>query len=339
MRYIRFLKTPRIVAEKGSSKSHVYCLITITSDLGDSFFPHDVELAAELLAPKNNSRGSQESSDEEQEEVLVWRTVKWTAGMRTLGITLPLKKSYASRPLQVRVGLEPQNSYDVFDDLSQPDAHGIVSAWSAPFNIEGRKEAEKLVQRRFKIGRKVLRIWEETGESIDRHLWDAGITFSHHLSSLLSNSPEDPLFAALDTLHQNLKHASPPNIEEHDYDLKELHVMELGTGCGIVGLTLASLVPGCNVHMTDLPSAAEIVAKNEESTRSTWAFNTDASFTELNWDEKLADEFNALEPPLSLVVASDCTYNADSRYSFPTPSTLFLYSVALRHRHTDRTYN
>ena len=321
MRYIRFLKTPRIVTEKVSNKSHVYCLITITSDLGDSFFPHNVELAAELLSLKENPDvGSKDLLDD---EVLVWSTIRWTAGMRTLAVKLPLKKSYASKPFLVRVGLEPQSSFDTFEALSEPGAHGIVSAWSAPFNTSDRKEAEKLVQRRFKIGEKVLKIWEETGESIDRHLWDAGITLSHHLSSLLNNnSPKDPLYSALDTLHQNLKQATVPNlkalVEEEDYDadLEELRIFELGAGCGIVGLTLASLVPGCKVHMTDLPSAQEIVEKNEVATGSTRAFNSRTNFLELDWEEKLPDHAVAPELPVALVVASDCTYNADSRYVF-----------------------
>ncbi|KAJ4312700.1 hypothetical protein N0V94_007301, partial [Neodidymelliopsis sp. IMI 364377] len=162
MRYIRFLKTPRIATDKGSPKSHVYCLVTITSDLGDSFFPYDVELAAELTSPNH---------DLHTDEVWVWRTVKWTAGMRTLAITLPLRKSYASGPLRVRVGVEPQASHDSYPELSQPDSQGIVSAWSAEFNTAtGDKEAVKLVQRRFNIAQKTISVWEETGESIARHL-------------------------------------------------------------------------------------------------------------------------------------------------------------------------
>lgn len=160
MRYIRFLKTPRIVTEKGTTKNQIYCLITITSDLGDSFFPHDAELVAELIDSKND-------------DVLVWRTVAWAAGMRTLAVTLPLKKSYTSSPLRVRISTEPKAQYDTFENLSQSDSQGIVSAWSAAFNSNGAKEAVKLVERRFKVAQRVISVWEETGESIARHLWYA----------------------------------------------------------------------------------------------------------------------------------------------------------------------
>ena len=166
MRYIRFLKTPRIVTEKGTNKSHVYCLITITSDLGDSFFPYHAELVAELTSPRPDSH-------DEDDELCVWRTVKWAAGMRTLALVLPLKKSYASSPLRVRVGVEPRAQYDTLVDLSQPDSQGIVSAWSADFNSNGTKEAAKLVERRFKVAHRRISVWEETGESIARHLWYA----------------------------------------------------------------------------------------------------------------------------------------------------------------------
>lgn len=158
MRYIRFLKTPRIVTDKTTATPHISCLITITSDLGDSFFPHDAELVAELLDCKD-------------ERILVWRTVAWAAGMRTLAVTLPLKKSYASIPLRLRIGTEHNVSFDTFQHFSQTDSQGIVSAWSAEFNAHGVKEAIKLVERRFSIAQSILRIWEETGESIARHLW------------------------------------------------------------------------------------------------------------------------------------------------------------------------
>lgn len=165
MRYIRFLKAPRIITEKGTNKNHVYCLITITSDLGDSFFPYDVELAAELISPERDFQG---------DEVLVWRTIKWEASMRTLAITLPLKKSYVLGPLRVRVGVEPKVHNDTLDGLSQADSQGIVSAWSAEFSgTNGPKEAVKLVERRFEVARKRIGVWEETGESIARHLWYA----------------------------------------------------------------------------------------------------------------------------------------------------------------------
>ncbi|XPS79119.1 hypothetical protein M3J09_011106 [Ascochyta lentis] len=308
MRYLRFLKSPRITTDKGTNRTHVSCLITITSDLGDSFFPYHVELAAELISPAGD-------------EICVWRTVQWTAGMRSLAITLPLKKSYASSPLRVRVGVEPKAQSDDFNELSHADAHGIVSAWSADFNSPANPAGAKLVQRRFKMGEKVISVWEETGESIARHLWDAGITLSHHLSLLLD--PPNSLSTAL------LPHHTGP-----------LTVLELGTGCGIVGLTLASLVPKTAVVLTDLPEAQEIVSTNLSLCASSLAPGSSVTFAELDWDAQLPTWLTQSEKTLDLVVAADCTYNSDSSPSLvrtlralTTTSPDVVVAVAMKMRH------
>jgi hypothetical protein len=171
MRYVRFLKTPRITAEKGTNRSTVSCLITITSDLGDSTLPYDAALVAELISPERDFQG---------DEVLESRGVKWTADMRTLAIALPLKQWHTRGPLRVRVGVAPKATFDTFSSLSSPASSGIVSAWSAEFNAQGgSKEAVKLVERRFRIANRTVNVWEETGESIARHLWYAAARPQH----------------------------------------------------------------------------------------------------------------------------------------------------------------
>jgi hypothetical protein len=53
-----------------------------------------------------------------------------------------------------------------------------VNAWSSEFDPSSRaSEAEKLVERRFDIFKgPVVSIYEETGESIARHLWYVNTT-------------------------------------------------------------------------------------------------------------------------------------------------------------------
>lgn len=161
MRYIRFLKPPRVVVQKGTSaKPHISCLITITSDLGDSFLPYDLELAAELL------------SLQETEEIAVWRTVHWKAGMRSLPITFPLVKSSKAQRFRVRVGGEAKSAYDEYSKLAAEATCGVVSAWSQEFSLSAATPAVKLVDRRFKLSNGyTMSVSEETGESIARHLW------------------------------------------------------------------------------------------------------------------------------------------------------------------------
>jgi hypothetical protein len=157
MRYIRFLKPPRFVSTKDHSKPTLSFLITITSDLGDSFLPCDVGLSAELYSSPS-------------EKPFIVKSVQWTAGMRSLSIMLTLDRSHDYGSVQVRVGVRRNMGADEYKKLSCGGWRGVVSAWSAPFDL-GR-ECVKLVERRFVSSeQRDVRIWEETGESIARHLW------------------------------------------------------------------------------------------------------------------------------------------------------------------------
>lgn len=162
MQYIRFLKTPRFVHTKDRCSGVVSALITIASDLGDSFFFQDVALAVKLLDGKS------------------WTSLPlsvtrytWKAGMRTLKIELDFvikQKEMFHRTAVLSVSSEQTAA----DDLSQSGAAGplILSAYSSPFGLSGGTEAEGYVERRLIIGReKALPVWEETGESIARHIW------------------------------------------------------------------------------------------------------------------------------------------------------------------------
>ena len=185
MRYVRFLKTPRVVQDKNRPSAHVSCLITITSDLGDSFLPYNLSLSAELirhLTPPSISASeddpNREALDSDPEaldlldNVITWKTIQWKAGMRSLPIVIPLSRNYKQNgPLVVRIGTEAKANYDELDKLLQQESRGVVSAWSAPFNLEDESLVSRTVERRFRIGNRTHRILEETGESIARHLW------------------------------------------------------------------------------------------------------------------------------------------------------------------------
>ncbi|KAF2645454.1 hypothetical protein P280DRAFT_417219 [Massarina eburnea CBS 473.64] len=288
MRYIRFLKTPRIVHEKNSPKTHISCLITITSDLGDSFLPQDITLSAELLHVGKHGH---------QEDVVLWKSVTWTSGMRVLPITLPLSKSHNAWPLRVRIGVAPKSEYDNFGELVEERGwRGVVSAWSGLVDVtQGVEVAENFVKRRFDVGVEgALEIFEETGESIARHLWDAGITLACHIKSILS---ENEMFAIKD-------------------GSRSFRVVELGTGCGIVGLTIAKTVPNSKVILTDLAEAREIVERNISLSQSSPRGSVE--FKELDWEKDIPELFSnkstscARCKQVDLVVAADCTYNADS---------------------------
>lgn len=145
---------------------------------------------------------------------------------------------------------------------------------------------------------------------IDR-LRDAGVTLSCHINDLLD-------------VHTSLATALlPPN------RTGALRVLELGTGCGIVGIAIAQVISNSQVLLTDLAEAREIVDRNLRQAKL--AKGSTIAFQELDWVD---DSSASLQSSYDLVLAADCTYNPDSRYvpdSFLRNSTLISNCFTVRH--------
>lgn len=114
-----------------------------------------------------------------------------------------------------------------------------------------------------------------------------------------------------------------------------LQVVELGAGCGIVGIALATMLANCEVLLTDLPEVSEIVTRNinEASPKS----SASIKFQTLDWDDPTP---SLTRGPIDLILVSDCTYNADSLPalvsvldSLVRGSAGALVLVALKRRH------
>lgn len=90
-----------------------------------------------------------------------------------------------------------------------------------------------------------------------------------------------------------------------------LQAVELGSGCGIVGLCLMHLFPHSNIALTDLHEAREILERNISANGKACP---PSSFTyrKLAWgDDPEVVELGDLSH-LHLILASDCTYNPSS---------------------------
>jgi predicted nicotinamide N-methyase len=118
---------------------------------------------------------------------------------------------------------------------------------------------------------------------------------------------------------------------------KRLKVLELGSGCGIVGISLAQAIPDCDVLLTDLPEAREIAERNIASMNP--AMGSKATFLELNWDQPLPQAVQA--KPFDLILVADCTYNPDSAPSLvqtltalveKAPKSVVLLAMKVRHQ-------
>lgn len=164
MHYIRFLKTPVLTYINSEQSTHsVYSLITITSDLGDSFFPEDLNLSAFILYGRH-----------EQEKAIHYQAFQWKARMRSLQLQLHFKPHTPRRLVQLRLMIAAKDTVDTcqgYQRVSLGKLPSIISVWSEAFGFERRplkREIERWLQLPGDID---IVIREETGESIACHIW------------------------------------------------------------------------------------------------------------------------------------------------------------------------
>ncbi|KAL3465541.1 putative methyltransferase-domain-containing protein [Aspergillus heterothallicus] len=309
--YIRFLKTPRLQKQKTGTLA-ASALICITTDLGDAFLAQDEDLVGTLRLASNGKAVCQGQ-------------LQWRGGKRELSVALgPLPASIVRQSMIMEITSRVSQRISSDSLLNQHDIPLVISGWSAPFGGPQSEIADKLVERRLSVNQTVkLSIWEETGNSIARHIWDAAVASVMYLQQLIAEGELSSNTALRSLLRTGRD--SP------------LRVIELGSGCGIVGIALAKLLPKCSVLLTDLPEVEEIVSKNIAAARP--ALSSTLQYRPLEWEEELPDDLFDT-PSIDLVLVSDCTYNADSlpalvsilrRLANMSPHVLIL--VALKRRH------
>ena len=118
-------------------------------------------------------------------------------------------------------------------------------------------------------------------------------------------------------------------------------VLELGAGCGIVGIALAQCFSNCVVQLTDMVESQDLLCKNLD--QATPAPGSSLRCQVLEWNNG-AGAITSLGGEVNLVVVSDCIYNADScpdlvrtlsRISSGSPSVRILVAVKRRHESED----
>lgn len=166
--YIRFLKTPRFQAQKGqkAGSCSVSALVCITTDLGDSFLSDDVHLLVTLAL----------AGTSDVHHVISRKVLVWNAGNRELPISLgPFPSQLARRDVVLGVNAtDPRKPSSVLADhlSSRSGMPLVISGWSAPFGGSQSQTADRLIQRRLDVNGKLeMNFWEETGNSIARHVW------------------------------------------------------------------------------------------------------------------------------------------------------------------------
>ncbi|KFY42102.1 hypothetical protein V494_02594 [Pseudogymnoascus sp. VKM F-4513 (FW-928)] len=289
MHYIRFLKPPQLSQDAKVPDHHIlYAKITVVNDLGESFLWCDIPIEATI----RDSNGVPVAT-----QSLVWKCEKRQLEVKLVMSEKKARKEGYKEPYRLSVwpstgDFTPYNLAEVLSinrrQTNRPADGAVLRGLSAMFRAK-EEPIPPVIYRDFKLDRgATMSIDEDTGESIARHIWDAGVILSAIIDeiSLPSNKPP----AGLRILADLIKHVPSPI------------VLELGTGCGIVGITFALSVPASRVIATDLEEAAEITSDNLEQAAN-------ASYLNLDWSEPLPPR--VASESFDLVLVADCTYNPD----------------------------
>lgn len=237
-------------------------MLTLTNDLGDDYFFGNADLQVAIQS---------HSKDHAKQDIIKQALLKWTPGMRACKCSVKFSTSAKVKSIQVKVDVtKSENHLD-------PDVTSyFVPLFSVAVDLKGSYcTSEKLAIRKMLLSdNSTVEVTEETGESIARHVWDAGLAMTQLLPGDWVPKFETP---------------SPK-------------IIELGSGCGLVGIALARLFPKVSLTLTDLDDATEVCTRNLRLNQV-----PNAKFECLDWDER-----QNLSSDWDLVVATDCTYNTDS---------------------------
>lgn len=152
---------------------------------------------------------------------------------------------------------------------------------------------------------------------------DGGIA----LAACLGSTVLQPLHEKLPESLKPLLHLDQPEV---------LNVIELGSGCGLVGIALASVRPKSRILLTDLPDAMTILDYNVSQSQP--ALESTIEHMVLDWEDKLPT--TVMQERYDLVIVSECTYNENSipalvRTLFAlaarSPSALVVVATKVRH--------
>lgn len=331
MHYIRLMRPPSL-----DKQQILKLVLTITTDLGDSFLCPDQPVPISVYLT-----GSPCAGVEGDEAVFLTprkarkSATYWELGMRVLKLDLPVPdkvlRSIKKTASPTRSGpsiriVASHNLEDAPRAADIPfDSKGRVVALESEFPWPSDKQQTFESLRRFALGEAdVLRVDERIGESIDRHVWDAGVVTMGILLKICQQGASEHMWDRTPLLKELLCSAAPE---------QPVNVIELGCGVGILGVGLAAALhrrlssswdpedpshSPSRILLTDLPDAEEVAARNIADEKvateaGTGEHSVDADFESLDWDEGKTGVFGpkATASSWDLIIISDCTYNVD----------------------------
>ncbi|KAI8633521.1 hypothetical protein F5Y19DRAFT_244678 [Xylariaceae sp. FL1651] len=335
MHYIRLLRPAKLEGSPGRGGLVLSLLFTITTDLGDSFLcpgAGSLELTAAVVDPAATSADLAAVVRRDLQAC----TCRWTAGMRVLEAKIRLLSGLRREDVNCTVSVYPTQQHTQGKSMWLGALHvGDVLPWRVdtdeglkmgvvmPVTVEivngvcAPVSLRTLALGKARCGEDDggdgldLQFKEDIGESIARHIWDAGVITLAYLADACA-SPE------------SIRAVLP-------IERKDINILELGSGVGILGITIASILPEAaaaqgktlstaTVLLTDLEEAEERARSNiaiaEAKISNVYSGDTipTVKYENLNWDEGREGRFGSLAAatPWDLIVLSDCTYNVDS---------------------------
>lgn len=274
---VRFLRPPKVHNDKNTVQ--LKAVVTVTTDLGETFFPEDAELIATIRETAHDG------------EVYLRRKFQWSGGARSLPIILDVSRNDIDWPACLHVGVK----------VSKGKGPGflppVVDAWSGELDpTKGQLDSGWRVERRFTpLNERPVSLIEDAGDSIARHLWDGSQALAQIIDDTISLENTTTPLPLLEYLLVSATY-------------RRLNAIELGCGCGTVGIALAQSIPDCDVLLTDLPEVDSLVAAN--IARLNPAINSKVTFHALDWEAPLPKGVHSRVH--DLIVVSECTYNTDT---------------------------
>ncbi|KAK6437185.1 hypothetical protein LTR95_006620 [Oleoguttula sp. CCFEE 5521] len=279
MHYIRYLSSPKIHVK--GSHVQLKAVVAVTTDLGETFHPHDLDLIVALCSPIPHAEG--------ESEVYLRRKVQCPAYTRAFPISLDLTRKDVDWPACLHVSVaEPSTARN--PGFLPP----VVDIWSSPLNpTKGHFASGPRIERRFTpLNERPLTLIEESGDSIARHLWDGSQVLAELIDETISLQTSS---SPLPLLEYVLISAT----------YRRMNVLELGCGVGTVGLSIAQSIPDTDIVLTDLADVQELVEANIARLKP--AINSKVSFAPLDWGAPVPKEVQSRSH--DLIVVSECTYN------------------------------
>ncbi|EME39716.1 hypothetical protein DOTSEDRAFT_28829 [Dothistroma septosporum NZE10] len=277
MHYIRFLKTPKIHVDKGTVL--LKSVVAVTTDLGETFYSGDLDLIVTIRDAADDG------------EIYLRKKIQWQGGARSANVSFDLSRQDLEWPACVHVAAKEAKSATPHSFLPP-----IVDVWSGTIDpTRGHFDSGHRVERRFtSLAQRSLSLLEDAGDSIARHLWDGSQALAQHIDQIVSL--DNP--ATLPLLEYVMISAT----------YRRLNVIELGAGCGTVGISVAQSIPDANVLLTDLPEVTELI--NANIARAKLAMSSKVRFQPLDWLDPIPEKLQTRKN--DLIIVSECTYNTDT---------------------------